>query len=237
MAIAHARAFERERAVAGAAAGAAARHGRRARPTCRSTSCSRSCSSGSTEILNSDTAAFLLLDETGDELVARGGEGDRGGGRARRADPGRARVRGPDRGRAAGDLDRGRRPRGHPQPDPARARDPLAARRPAARRRPRHRRAARGDADAADLHGRGRGAAAARGRPRGHVDRPRADVPPARRRRGAAGEPRARSGCRSSPGSSWPRATAPRCGAAASAATGTTRSRWAAATSRSWSAT
>ena len=56
-----------------------------------------------TEILDADTAAFLLLDEDGDELVATRGEGDRGGGRAGRPDPGRARLRGPGRGRAAGD--------------------------------------------------------------------------------------------------------------------------------------
>ncbi len=54
-----------------------------------------------TEILHTDTAAFLLLDEDAHELVAHGGEGDRGGGRAGRPDPGRPRVRGPDRGGAA----------------------------------------------------------------------------------------------------------------------------------------
>ncbi len=88
-----------------------------------------------TEILHADTAAFLLLDEDGDELVATAAKGieeevEQGVripvGRGFAGRIAAQRQRGPDRGR---------RPRRHPQSDPARARDPVAAGRAAAGRR------------------------------------------------------------------------------------------------------
>ena len=72
------------------------------------------------EILHTDTAAFLLLDEGGDELVATAAKGiEEEVEQGVRIPVGRG-LRGPDRGRAAPDHDPGRRPRRHPQPDPAR---------------------------------------------------------------------------------------------------------------------
>ena len=191
-----------------------------------------------TEILRADTAAFLLLDETRRRARGDGGEGHRGGGRAGRPDPGGARVRGADRGRAAADHDRGRRPRRHPQPDPARARHPLAAGRAAAGRGRGDRRAARRHAHPARVHRGRRRAAPARRRPRrdAAIDRARlfhqrgvVD--------GAAAQRSSPSGCRVARARARRALPARRSGAAGSAATGTTRSRSPAAASRSWSAT
>ncbi len=96
-----------------------------------------------TEILQADTAAFLLLDEATGELVATAAKGIE-----EEVEQGvRIPVGQGFAGRIAADRrptrDRRRRPRRHPQPDPARARDPEPARRPAARRGPGDRRAAR----------------------------------------------------------------------------------------------
>ena len=77
-------------------------------------------------LFGTDTAAILLLDPAGERLRARG-EGDRGGGRAGGGDPAGPRVRGPDRGGAAGDHDRRCRSRRHPQSDPAGEGDPVVA--------------------------------------------------------------------------------------------------------------
>ena len=189
------------------------------------------------DILGTDTAAFLLLDEAGESLAGDRRQGHRGGGRAGRPDPGRARLRGPDRGRAARDLHRGRRPRRHPQPDPAGEGHPLAARRPAARRGPGHRRAARRHARPAPL----------RRRPTPSCC---SSPPTAPRRRSSArgcstsaawsrcsSAASCRRRCRPCPAWSWRRATSRPCGAAGSAATGTTRSPSAGAGSRSSSAT
>ena len=131
-----------------------------------------------------------------------GRQGHRGGGRARGADPGRARLRRPDRRPAPLRRDRGRRPRGHPQPDPAREGHPLAAGRAAAGRGPRDRRAARRHARAPALHRTGARPAPARRRPRRDRDRARPPARPAPRRGGdaardaaggAAGHPRHRA--------------------------------------------
>ena len=75
---------------------------------------------------------------------------------------------------AAPIIDLRRRPRRHPQPDPAREGHPLAARRAAARRGPRDRRAARRHAHPARLRRRRPRPAPARRRPRRARDRARA---------------------------------------------------------------
>ena len=81
------------------------------------------------EILHSDTAAFLLLDEATDELVARAAKGIE-----EEVEQGVRIPVGPGfAGRIAAerraDHHPRRRPRRHPQPDPAREGHPLAARR------------------------------------------------------------------------------------------------------------
>ena len=105
-----------------------------------------------TEILHTDTAAFLLLDEPTAMLHARAAKGiEEEVEQGVRIPVGRGFA-----GRIAAerrpDLHRRRRPRRHPQPDPAREGHPLAARRPAARRRPRPRRPARRHAHPARVH-------------------------------------------------------------------------------------
>ena len=87
------------------------------------------------EILDADTCAVLLLDEETNELVARAARRDRGGGGARRPHPARPGLRRPHRRRAAAGRPRRRRPRGRPEPDPAREGDQVDARRAAARPR------------------------------------------------------------------------------------------------------
>ena len=74
LAIAHARAYERERNSLRDAASAPARHRRRAQLPAAG-SAAGGAAGADTEILHSDTAAFLLLDEDGDELVATAAKG------------------------------------------------------------------------------------------------------------------------------------------------------------------
>ena len=70
------------------------------------------------EILAVDTVAILLLERRHAARPRR--QGHRGGGRAGRPDPARPRLRRAHRRRAPGGHDPRRRPRRHPQPDPAR---------------------------------------------------------------------------------------------------------------------
>ena len=82
LAIEHAQRFEKERtrAPGGRAGGRHAPGRRSASPTprsapCRSRTCCASCSTAITEILRSDTAAILLLDDEGRMLLARAAKG------------------------------------------------------------------------------------------------------------------------------------------------------------------
>ena len=113
MAIAHARAYERERTLAANAAGAPARHRRRAQLPAAG-----SAAGGAAGADDRDPALRhrrVPAARRGRRRAGRDGrEGDRGGGRAGRPDPARARVRGPGRGAAPRDLHRGHRPRRHP---------------------------------------------------------------------------------------------------------------------------
>ena len=187
-------------------------------------------------VMGTDTAAILLLDPGARRAARAGREGYRGGGRAGRGDPGRQGVRGTRGRRAAGDRHRGRRPRRHPQPDPAREGHPLAARRAAAGRGAPDRRAARRQPHAAPLQRGGARPPPAGRRPRGAGHRPRDAVRAAPAGRdapapAAAEEPRARRRRSRSPAGTC------RPSARRSAATGTTRSRSTATGSRSPSAT
>ena len=113
-------------------------------PTCPRTSCSPSCWTASREILRTrhrrDPPARARPRRCCGRAPPRGSR--RRSSRASRIPVGNG-FAGRIAAERAGDHDRRRRPRRHPQPDPAREGHPLAARRPAARRGPRARRAAR----------------------------------------------------------------------------------------------
>ena len=164
------------RVDAGHAPSAAARHGRRARPPLARRSADRAARPDDRDPALGHgrvPAARRGRRRAGGDVRRRGSRR-----RSSRASGSRSVAGSRAGSRLSGGRcgDRGRRPCGHPQSDPARARDPVAAGRAVAGRGRRDRGAARRHAHAADLHRRGRRAAPARRRPRGDGDRARPRV-------------------------------------------------------------
>ena len=186
------------------------------------------------DILAVDTVAILLLE--GDRLHARAAKGiEEEVEQGVRIPLGRGFA-----GRIAAeqrrDHDRRRRPRRHPQPDPAREGHQVPARRPAARPGPRHRRPARRQPHPACVRRRRARSAAAGRRPRRARASSRRALYAQRRVAEAVQQRLLPRRSPTAPGSRARRATCPP-PAPASAATGTTCSRSSAAGSRSRSAT